>query len=267
MEYTLTDGELQRMSLHFRQIASRLLRTDFREGMDNLRRFIDYIDSEPLIADFIRSHNVETHDIEGAIASRSNHDLFQIPTTTDGEISFTYQLLKYALEHYKEYYQLCFGYASSTKVQDHVREFNRLVVQPFVNHINDYLHTLMVQRGVGTKSQVTVTNSTIGALNLAQDGAQITSSSIVTVDQADVVAKTAENVLKLLSCEGLDLKMKEEIRDLVTEIENQITKGNPRRSVLQLVTQRLQEFGGFITANSTLLSAILTLIQQVQAYL
>lgn len=269
MEQAISDVDLQRISLQFRQTSVRLIRTDFREGLNNLRRFLEFVDSYPIIVDFIQPRSAVEHNIEGAIASRetSNHRLFDMPTTTAEEVSFTYQLLTYALEHYSEYYQMCFGYGFGTGLQNHVAEFNKLVVLPFVNHINDHLNGLMVERGIGMQPHFTVSNNTIGAFNFAQQGGQITSASSAVVSETSTLSDAVEQVLKLLRIEPISPQEQTEIEDLVRDIHEEARQQSPKRSFLRLASSRIQEITRVISASSALGQAVHSLIQHIQTLL
>ena len=64
-EIKLTKTELRKISREFRTIASRLLRTEFKQGMSNLKRFIDFIEENRIINEFIQKHN--KHDFKEII--------------------------------------------------------------------------------------------------------------------------------------------------------------------------------------------------------
>lgn len=50
----ITRQELKKLSLDLRNKASRLLKTDFKEGISNLKRFVNFIEKSPIINDFIK---------------------------------------------------------------------------------------------------------------------------------------------------------------------------------------------------------------------
>lgn len=75
--------------------SSRLLNTKYGNEIVDLNKFLNFIENEPLIFEFIKRNNCETFDIENIIRSKGYHDKYQIPIENDREIAFVYQLLKY----------------------------------------------------------------------------------------------------------------------------------------------------------------------------
>lgn len=66
------------LSTEFRRIASRLLKTDRDDGINNLKRFIYFIENNPIIKSFIDEHNTFTFDIEKEIKEREMHEAYII---------------------------------------------------------------------------------------------------------------------------------------------------------------------------------------------
>jgi hypothetical protein len=88
--------ELKKISRDFRMYSSRLLNTKYGNEIVDLNKFLNFIENEPLIFEFIERNNNETFDIENIIRRKDYHDKYPIPVENDREIAFVYQLLKYA---------------------------------------------------------------------------------------------------------------------------------------------------------------------------
>ena len=58
MDCQVTRAEIKKLSRAFRVTASQLLRTESQDGINNLRRFIKFIESNPLLYDFIIKNQV-----------------------------------------------------------------------------------------------------------------------------------------------------------------------------------------------------------------
>lgn len=147
----LSKQELQKISLDFRTIANRLIRTRHEDGISNLKKFVKYIDSNLLINDFIQQDNHHQFNIDSII---SNYPYLNNPIPDESEskeISFIYQLLKYALKNY-DYSDGYLHFAGafcghSGKIQEILDRFNSIIILPFVNSIANYLSKLQIDIG------------------------------------------------------------------------------------------------------------------------
>ncbi|MBD1939646.1 hypothetical protein [Microcoleus sp. FACHB-68] len=150
-EIKISKKELQKLSVTFRTVASRLLRTRFQEGMSNLRRFINFIENDPIIYNFIQKQQQQStiFDIEYILSSP--HIEFPIPDESDeDEVAFTYQLLRYGLNKYPSNphgYVWLAQAGFQGKNQEKVDLFNKNLVQPFVRYIENHLTHLQIDMG------------------------------------------------------------------------------------------------------------------------
>ncbi len=93
----ITCAELQRVSLGFRRVASRLLSSDFEEAKSNLGRFLDYIDSTPVPGAFIddcQAKCTSSWNMDAVLADATFHNPYQITRGDVGEVVFTDTLLR-----------------------------------------------------------------------------------------------------------------------------------------------------------------------------
>jgi hypothetical protein len=143
--------EIKKVSLKFRGIASRLLKTRYENGMDNLIRLLSFIDSNAIIYEFIQKQLKEANQD----FSDSDLDRCNIPSNNEAnEIKFVYLLLKRGsvLEDSEDRKYAYFNnfsscYSASSKVQDCVDKFNEIVVHPFIEYILIYLTELQIDLG------------------------------------------------------------------------------------------------------------------------
>ena len=147
-EIKLTMQELQKISQDFRMVANRLLRTRWTDGKSNLKRFINHIDANSIINEFIQEHNHYEFSIE-SIMNNCPYLYNPIPDRSDSEeISFLYQLLKYGLQnydHYSGYLDFASNFCgSSSKAQTTIDKFNSTVVLPLYNYIENHLSKLYI---------------------------------------------------------------------------------------------------------------------------
>lgn len=137
--------ELKKISRDFRMYSSRLLNTKYGNEIVDLNKFLNFIENEPLIFEFIERNNNETFDIENIIRRKDYHDKYPIPVENDREIAFVYQLLKYAQNKRRDFYSLSFGYGSGNKIQNHIEAFNNEVIKPFIDHIRSHLENIFIE--------------------------------------------------------------------------------------------------------------------------
>lgn len=157
MDYQVTRAEIKKLSRAFRVMASQLLRTESQDGINNLRRFIKFIESNPLLYDFIIKNQVKEYDIPSLINGLSSTcNRYIIPDSKEDEISHTYQLLKFGLENFSDYFHfpVSIGGYNGSKLQTKVDDFNKTVVLSFVNQIEGYLNDLLIDLGDDDQSTV-----------------------------------------------------------------------------------------------------------------
>jgi len=267
MEQKITKKELNKISLDFRHIASRLLRTDFRNGMDNLRRFFNFIDTTPIIYTFIAHNNATTFDIATIIKNRKHrnqfHDMYQIPYEKKDEIAFIYQLLKYGLDHFNEYFQFSQGYSFSTKFQDHVDSFNKEVVLPFVEYINSYLKGMMIDMNKEEEKSINIVSGKINQLNLSQDSSSIITNNNVFSNDLEQINKLIGNFLELLQKESLPEEDKKDIQDIISVTTDELKTNNPKKGILKVGMEKLMQLSTIVTTGSEIASVAKDIATQI----
>ena len=92
--------EIQSISSNFRNVARRLSRTDYSQCDANLKRFMAILQAEELIADFIIKTNTVGYDVPSVIKQRDWLDPFEVRPIQNEEISFSVQMLTYAVERF-----------------------------------------------------------------------------------------------------------------------------------------------------------------------
>lgn len=233
------------MSRQFRRIAGDLLNAqDTFEAMRLATRFIMYIDSEPILFDFITKNNVPTFDMKEIIQSKGIQYKFDIPIKVNEEIAFIYQLLKYITENFDRYDTISRAYAfyRGAKISDSIREFNREVVKLLVNHITDYLEEKAIELGIDEKPNAKVlVQGNVGQLNFTETGniqANQQTNSQSSNEELLTIAKELIALLKESKIENTDDK--EDAIDFVEEATNVIESGQqPKPSLIRRMRESL----------------------------
>jgi hypothetical protein len=152
-EIKITKSELRKKSSEFRMYANRLMHTQIDEGMKNLKRFIDIIDKDLIISDFLKKRHTKEFDIQSICVTGNSYMGYHIPDDSpESEITFTYQLLQYGLQTYYNdddgYWHLAATKETYMGDMDRVvSKFNYSVVKPFIYHIEKYLSDLQIDLG------------------------------------------------------------------------------------------------------------------------
>ncbi|MEG4911630.1 hypothetical protein [Microcoleus sp. B7-D4] len=161
IDIKISKNELKKISFDFRMYANRLIHTTPDAGMQNLKRFVNFIDRNLIISDFLRNNHTKS-DIQ-PICFDSLKTEYKVPDESpDDEISFTHQLLQYGLEKFYDnnhdgYWHLAWlveGDYSSSKKQDVVNKFNHSIVKPFIYYIENYLTDLQINLGDGEDAKL-----------------------------------------------------------------------------------------------------------------
>lgn len=253
--------QLKIISLEFRTIVSRLINCHWQTGMDLLRKFISYIDTNEVISDYVQSYvnpeDFKDYKYQSGIVYSSMGDSKQ------EEISFTYQFLKYAVENCKSdmYRDLAWGYAKEPN--DAVKEFCTRIILPFVNYIEVYLTEIGIKMGYDENTQYTI--NVIGGspqLNLASGNSKIVATQNIGFD-----IKQLENIIDGIrtatNTEGFGNEELEQITDSLDAIKSELTSLQPKKGILRTAVKGLQAING----SAQFLAAIATMVQFVEPYI
>lgn len=257
MEITIDKKEFQKISMQFRRYSSRLLTTSVDDGIDNLKRLLNYIENTPLIWDFIDESNKKEFDIESEVKNRDYFEGYNIPLDMSDEIAFTYQLLKYCTENCSEYWGICMYYnTSSNHVQDSVDEFSKSVVHPFISHIEGYLKERWIDMGEEGKIQITVNG---GQVAIAQDNATVNATQINNFGDKEDLIKYIQQYKELLNKLDIDKDMKEETEELLDAALDETNSDKPKKSIIKMAITKV---GEVVKVGSTVVGMV-KLTQQI----
>lgn len=237
-----TSEEIQEISLDYRDLAKRLLRTDYSQCDSNLIRFMNFIESNELISEFIKEKNTKEYDIETIIKTRENWEPFEISPIKNEEISFEYQLLKYACVNFEGNFTKLYGLIGyiSTKgsYNDHLRNFSDHIIDPFVDYINKFLtkcyNQAMKEEGKNNPSApvgstITATNSTV--LYGSHVSGDVSNVVIITNVEQQKALESIEKIESYL--DEINKENKEDFIDLLNEIKEDIKNHKkPKKSLL-----------------------------------
>lgn len=167
----ITHNDIRKLSRQFRGFACRLIRTSPADGVDNLRRFLDFINKNSLISDYIQCQ-IKESDVD---CNQPGWEYQSLPIDVAGEIKFTYSLLMNFIDgdflDRQSYINLAYNYIAhngrvkSGKMSDYVEEFNKRVIHPFVNYIEQYLSELSIDLTPSNERNVINNSGTINHIS------------------------------------------------------------------------------------------------------
>lgn len=143
--------ELRRISSDFRLYADRLIGTTETAGMQHLKRFVNFIDQDLVISEFLKNKRRKSNFQFVSFDSLDIDELYD--KSPEDEISFTHQLLQYGVEKFSgkddTYWRLIHkaGCGVRPTLQAGVHEFNSRIIKPFVYYIE--LHLAHLQADLG----------------------------------------------------------------------------------------------------------------------
>ncbi|WP_202081585.1 hypothetical protein [Caldalkalibacillus salinus] len=265
-EFKLDEKECRKLSVSFRRLASRFIRSHFREANDNLERFLLFIEESPVIYEFIQENNVEQFDIEDLIRRRGYNDKFKLPVRESEEIAFIYQLLKHIQENDIDYVGISMGYNDGRKFQEAVDKFNHQVVKPLIDHIVSYLEEMAIDMGLDRKSgtQFNIRDFR-GQINHAEGHAQISANQTYNETKLeelkDIAQKFAQALMEDTSVPAQD---KEDTVEIVEAAVQEVESEKPKKFILKTAIEQVKnvkEIATTGTAVYTLGDQLLNLIQ------
>ena len=239
------------ISANFRNVARRLSRTDYSQCDANLKRFMNVIDNQELIKDFIDSHNTCKYDIKKLIKERNWISPFKISPVMQEEISLEFTRL----------YGTHFYTSSKSTTNDEMRKFIEHVIDPLIDYISEYLRICYdkkvceeeknrpdISNGImANYSTVVVANSIEGAISN-----NITINEDVKNDAMDLI----NSIKEVVSTDSSDSES--DILEVLKQIELDIkTNNKPKKGFLVA----LKSICGGSAAVITLINSLMKLLE------
>lgn len=256
----------------FSSIYKRLLNADYSEYNSILKMFLDMINREKIIADYVNLCCEEylfdcAEDIR-QLKNNLSHSTPNFGESVEMETAHIYQFLTYIVEHDVSVPEIAFmRYSTSKKINDSIKGFNDQVVMIFIQNIKKYLVKIGIEMGVG--------ESTVYNVSVTNDKGQtivIVGSSNVHASQTNGVnLQELQNLLQSVR-EQTPATISDEDSETLTDslevIESELGSEHPKKSMLKTATKALKDlnekitnYGEFSAALGKLLSFVSTFIQ------
>ena len=222
-----TKKELRVVMSSFNSISNRLMKADYYDYMDVLKKFCIYIESTELIMNYIYSCGGYIDDMENKVDEiiKNSNMQFQFSIDNSEEISEVYSVIKVlSVRDYSEPpYGLLLSYSSSRKLSDCLDTFNHRVVLILINHIDDYLKRIGIEMGMDENVTYNINGQQV---NIANDNASITAVQNNNGIDADELHKLIE-IMKAELNPSLPDEDKVDAEESIEIIEAELKSGKP----------------------------------------
>lgn len=257
MEMIIDHKEFNITSLKFRNVSSTLLSaTNDTEANRALKKFLHFIDNEPLISDFILRNNLKTFDIRESLEELDFNSKFNIPLDDSEEVAFIYQLLHFVSDNNLRYSTVAVGYGTSNKFRDMIREFNREVTQILYSRINSYLRELEIKMGLNEKQGgIVINQGPNGQLIMAKHGDVQATQNNNNATNNDELLGVIQTLISELKANPIgETELQEDIIDDLSDLEDATQAGEqPRKSLIRRTLDNLKSINEF-SAEGTIIA-------------
>lgn len=254
-----TSDEIQSISASFRNIARRLSRTDYNQCDSNLIRFMNFIQSNALINDFIQQNHVKDYDVKAMIENRGRATPFDVSPIKEEEISMAVQMLDYAAKVFDGDFTKLYGTYWYTNLKttstDEMRTFIEHIIDPLIDYIADYLQACYNKAEKDEKEKnpmkmkgITATNATIvmGSTVNGNVSNQVSINQNTKAEASEIINSIRDAI------QESNLPTKDDVYELLDQIHDDIQSDR-------------QPHKGVLTALKTLCSGGATVIPLVTA--
>lgn len=204
------------------------MRVQFDEYGTVLKKFVDYIESNEIIMQYICKGDTGEYDAKKdweLVVTKEGY-MFDFGPSMEEESFQIYSILKYINENIAVPYRSFFSIYGERKWQDNVKQFNDRVVLVLINNINDYLTGIGIDMGF---DENIVWNVNGGQVNIASGNAIINATQNNGLNNAELES-IIKNILDNVS--GLGKEDADTIIDSVEMIREEIMKPEPKRNII-----------------------------------
>ena len=247
----LNRKELRKIQYDFNSCSNRLLQANYEDYADVLGKFVNYIDSTPIISDYIHDcgscdWNLESEvkEVQGSYGRL----IFSLGETDSEEIRNVYAVLRYLVENNSSVYRgVAMGYSSSSKWQDKIKGFNERFVMVLIRHVESYLTKVGIDMGVDEQNVFNVTVNK-GQAIIANDNASVTATANIGADASELeklIAAVRDKIGTIASDED-----KEAASESLEVIEAEVVSEKPKKSMIKTAIATLQAIKGTVEFGS-----------------
>ena len=254
---------MRKIQYDFNSISNRLLQADYNDYTDVLGKFLTYIDSTPIIYDYIKGCGECDWNLTNEVKDvQTSYGRVIVSTgeTENEEVRNVYAVLHYLFDTNNSIYRgIAMGYSSSRNYQDKIKGFNDRFVMVLIRHVERYLTKVGIDMGLDDKIVYNVTVES-GQAIIATDNATVTATNQVGIDVSEL-KKLIANVQEVAVT--LAPEDQETVSECLEVIETEISAEKPKKAMLKTALTTLSAVKGiaeFGVAVATLAEFIAPLI-------
>lgn len=254
---TISDHRaLKKLSLAFRDTASRALRSNSDDASVNLRRLLTFVRQTPLLAEEVQRAPVPSVDAGTTWQQAQNAgNRLALPEDPLEELGVLHATIEFLAGGEEDFWKVCFNYASVRGYGECVSEVLNDVVGKYVNHLNRVIELALLDsadpaygpsRGVSIRVE-----GGNNQLNLAQDQGRVEATQHIGADVAALVA-AARELAAIADRADIPDHVRSDVRDVATVVAEEAARPAPSRFTLRKAKEHLELIAATVGAASTL---------------
>lgn len=262
----ITKIELKKTMKEFLAASNRVLRADFEDYGTELAKFVAFLDSKPLISNYIRSCGAPEYDSKAEfeeVNASYGRAIFSLGSTNEAEVANIYSIISYLAEkNISGRSYVFYGYSSSNKYQEKIDAFGDRFVRVLINHIENYLACIGIDMGLDDKIAINIhlenSNMENAQINVAAGEGTVNATQIIN-DLKDLDRLIAE-VKKHAT--ALQTEDRETVDECVETFET-LKEKRPKKHLIKTAITTLKAIAGtaeFAAACAALIEYISNLI-------
>ena len=218
--------DLKKMMYSFNTISSRMMRVKWDEYNMVLKKFINFIDNNEIILDYINTGYDSDFDAEkeyNQVTTSYGAIKFNFGPTTEMESYQIYKILNHILEIDSKVHLAMIGQYNVKKFQECIKEFNDRVLLVLITNIEEYLTKVGIDMGLDENMMFNVSG---GQVNISQGNSTLNA----------VLIKTVFSFLEKIKLDlsKLSPKDEEEAIDAIDMIRSEIENQQPKKGNIKI---------------------------------
>lgn len=226
--------DLKSISYDFRRISNRLITISYREMKSVLTMFINHIESNEIIFDYIKNCKRVGYDVEkdfAEVAESYGRKVFDLGISEEEEVFTSYKILKYLVETGADPSIIVMGYSKGDTYDERIRAFNNRVALVLIQHIEGYLMKIGIKMGYDEEEKYMVTiNGT--QVNISKDNSTLNAIQHNNGTDSNDLVKLVTAIKGLID-ETIPEEEKETIIESVETIQEQLQSTNPKKGLIK----------------------------------
>lgn len=240
--------ELRKLSRKFRSLGSDVINSDYREQIDLLKEFIDYVDKTSLIRNYIESFKYDIDDFEeniNNVYSSYGSQCLDLGSNGGRRLYLLYSTFKYILENNLNTINFGWFYADSNKYQDMAQCFGNRMVYPFISAIEEYIKDIATDMGYDDNNKYEININSSGVqVNLASNNSSIDAIQNNYLNTNEINEEISKLESLLVKIDDKDRQI--ELFENLEFIKKEVIKANPNKNLLKITFNSLKLIIGSI---------------------